>query len=129
MSNGTTVTMEVREEPKFVQFSTGDVIEGLLLNIDRIKVKDNAAIRYTVQQDDGQCVSFLGTHQLNTKLRTTDRGHRIEITCEGEDTMVKRGDNCMKVFNVKVSKEVVTRDAALLASSEIPEITDDDIPF
>jgi hypothetical protein len=121
--------MEVREEPKFVQFSTGDVIEGLLLNIDRIKVKDNAAIRYTVQQDDGQSVSFLGTHQLNTKLRTTDRGHRIEITCEGEDTMVKRGDNCMKVFDVKVSKEVVTRDAALLASSEIPEITDDDIPF
>ncbi len=123
MQNGTAVMIE-REEPKFVSFATGDVVEGVLLNIERIKVKDKPAIRYTVRLDDKTFASFVGTHHLNTKLRVDDIGHYVSITCQGEDTMVKRGDNCMKVFRVLVSENPVASRAAI--TTDGTEITDDD---
>jgi hypothetical protein len=125
MSTNGTPVMELREEPKFVQFSTGDVIEGNLFAMERIRVKEKLAIRYTVQEESGAMLAFIGTHQLNAKLRPTDLAHRVEIRCIGEDTMVKRGDNCMKVFEVRVSKDPVIRGAAI----DSTEITDDDIHF
>ena len=117
--------METREEPRFVQFGAGEIVAGTLIGIQPIIVRDKRAIRYTVQEDDGSFVAFIGTYQLNTKLRTDDRLKRIEIRCIGEDTMVKRGENCMKVFEVKVSKDRVKTNA------ENPDlgITDDDIPW
>jgi len=120
-----------REEPKFVSFATGDVIEGVLTDIERTNVKDkrtgavSSCVRYTVEEQDGKCVQFLGTHQLNSKLRPGDRGHAVSIRCEGEDTMVKRGDNCMKVFKVLVSEQPVS--AASVTDGML--ITDADIPF
>jgi hypothetical protein len=93
--------------------------------MERIRVKEKLAIRYTVQEESGAMLAFIGTHQLNAKLRPTDLAHRVEIRCIGEDTMVKRGDNCMKVFEVRVSKDPVIRGAAI----DSTEITDDDIHF
>jgi hypothetical protein len=124
MSNGAAVMeMETREDPRFVQFTTGEVIEGTLLKVEPVLIKDKRATRYTVQIDDGSLISFLGTWQINSKLRPDDRGHRISVHCIGEDTMVKRGENCMKIFEVQVSKKRVD------ASNSALEITDDDIPF
>jgi hypothetical protein len=120
--------MEIREESRFVKFKTGEVVEGVLFNIERVAVGNKPAVRYTVEEDGGEFVSFIGTFQLNTKLRVTDKGHRVEIRCLGEDTTVKRGDNCMKVFDVRVSKELV-KGAAIPAAADGTEITDDDIPF
>lgn len=111
-----------REEPRFVKFATGEVLEGILVSIQGATVGGKSAVRYTVLEEGGQYACFIGTHQLNTKLRAGDRGHRVEILCEGEDTMIKRGDNCMKVFRVKVSREPVTAVDPLM-------ISDDDIPF
>jgi hypothetical protein len=116
--------MEMREEPHFVQFVTGEMIEGTLLARDRVQVKGQAGVRYTVKLDNGTLVAFLGTYQLNTKLRLDDLMHRVEIRSIGEDVMVKRGDNCMKVFEVKVSK-----DRVVAPSGDSPEITGDDLPF
>lgn len=110
-----------------MQFSTGDFIEGTLTGIQQVQIKDKSAIRYIVQLDSGEMVCFLGTWQINSKLRPADKGHRIIVCCKGEDVMVKRGDNCMKVFEVQVSRERV--DGNHLPSSANPEITDDDIPF
>jgi hypothetical protein len=117
--------MEEREEPRFVKFTTGDVVEGVLSSLQRVTIGGKLAVKYIVQEDGGQYVQFIGTHQLNTKLRITDRGHRVEIRCEGEDTMVKKGDNCMKVFKVLVSRDAVAASAA----TDPLLITDDDIPF
>lgn len=128
---GAAMEMETREEPRFVQFNAGDVLEGVLMAIERMTVKDRAtgrdrsAIRYTVAEPDGGVCAFLGTYQLNTKLRPTDRGHRVVIRCEGEDVTVKRGDNQMKVFDVQVSKAPVPRSA----TCDDLGITDADIPF
>lgn len=118
--------METREEPKFVQFATGDVVEGTLVNMERIAVKDKPAIRYTVKRVN-EFLTFLGTYQLNTKLHREDLGHRVEIRCVGEDTMVKRGENCMKVFDVKVSRDPVSKARTDVIADT--EISDDDIPF
>jgi hypothetical protein len=123
MGNSTLEMIE-REEPRFVKFATGEIIEGTLLAVDALKIKDKTGVRYTVQLDSGELVGFLGTFQINTKLRREDRGHRIRVTCVGEDTMVKRGENCMKVFDIAVSKQRVTAGAA-----DALEIGDDDIPF
>lgn len=128
MSNVGEVKMVEREEPRFVQFNTGDVVDGVLTQIERVTVRDKPVVRYTVRKDDGFFVQFLGTHQINTKLRWEDRGHRISVACVGEDTMVKRGDNCMKVFKVLVSEKAVVNVPRAVASDGT-EITDDDIPF
>lgn len=113
--------MEERHDPRQISFSTGDVVEGILAGVERRTVKEKLGIRYSVLQNDGVLVCFWGTYQLNEKLRPADRGHYVSIRCEGEDTMVKRGDNCMKVFKVLVSKELA-KDGELY-------ITDGDIPF
>ncbi len=123
--------METRGEPRFVQFNAGDVVEGVLMGIERMTVKDRAtgrdrsAIRYTVAEGDGGTCAFLGTYQLNTKLRPSDRGHRVVIRCEGEDVTVKRGENQMKVFDVQVSKAPVSQSTAV----DNLGITDADVPF
>jgi len=113
--------MVEREEPRHVKFATGEVIEGILVSLERRVVEDKPGIYYTVLQADGVAVGFWGTHQLNTKLRPTDRGHQVSIRCEGTDTMVGRAGNNMKVFKVLVSKDLA-KDGELY-------ITDEDIPF
>jgi len=127
--------METREEPRFINFATGDTLEGELLSVEEIAVKEKRAVRYTLKEPDRDIwVCFLGTHMLNSKLRLSDVGHYVQITCEGEDTTVKRGENCMKVFDVKVSREKVH--AGLFKptepkpeSSDPASISDADIPF
>ena len=127
-SNGAALTMELREE-RFMQFKAGDVIEGVLMKIDRVTMgtPPKPAIRYTVKDDDGNLIAFNGTYQLNSKLLTQDRGHRIRVKYIGENAMVKRGENCMREFEVHVSKELATT-SAFSAGNDLG-ITDDDIPF
>ena len=112
--------MKEREEPRFMSFSTGDVVDGILVLKEKVMIKEKPAIRYTVKVDDGDFVAFLGTHQLNTKLRITDIGHFVSIRCEGEDTMVKRGENCMKVFRVLVSENPATDGDLYISDADIP---------
>jgi len=133
MADGKTLTMQTREEPRFVRFSTGDVIEGVLVKMERLNIRDkqtsqlSQAVRYTVSQDDGTDVAFIGTHQIDSKLRPDDRGHKVEIRCVGEDVTVKRGENFMKVFEVRVSKELAS--SASIPTVDSIEITDADILF
>jgi hypothetical protein len=133
MQNGTKVErqMEKREDSRFVKFAAGDVVSGVLVNIERIAVGDppKSAIRYTLLTDEGEYLSFLGTYQISTKLRLEDRGHYVEVRCIGEDTMVKRGQNCMKVFDVFVSKTPEKKASAAHVISDGTQINDDDIPF
>jgi hypothetical protein len=118
--------MVERMEPRFVNFLTGDVVEGVLCTAERVSIKEKPCIRYTVKQDDGFYVQLIGTHQLSTKLRTEDRGHYVSIRCEGEDVTVKKGDNCMKVFKVLISEKPAVNGVAFTDGTEI---TDNDIPF
>jgi hypothetical protein len=125
------VEMEERLEPKLISFSDGDICQGILTLVEKATVKDKLCVRYTVARTDGTEVCFLGTHQLNKKLKPDDCGHKVEIICTGEDQNVKRGDNCMKTFNVKVSKKLMRQVQLppVQESEVVLEITDNDIPF
>lgn len=124
------VEMRRVEAPRMIRFATGEAVEGVLMGRERITVSNKPVIRYTVKESDGELVTFLGTADLITKLRADFVGHLIRVKCIGEDTMVKRGDNCMKVFEVDVSvKPVGNMNAATVSAVDGLEITDDDIPF
>lgn len=126
-SSSSRVKMTERKDPVFVQFSDGDVVEGILTNVERIEVSNKPVTRFTVKQDDGELCSFLGTYQINSKLRPSDRGHRVSVRCEGSDSNVTRNGNAMKVFRVYVSDDPLVRPVA--ATEDPTQITDDDIPF
>lgn len=106
MADAREIEMVEREEPRFVRFEVGDVVEGILVEIRRLRVQGKPAVRYTVD-DDGQLCSFLGTYQINEKLRVTDIQKRIHIRYEGEDTSVMRAGRRMRNFRIFVSSDVV----------------------
>jgi hypothetical protein len=115
------IEMEERKEPTFVQFGVGEVVEGVFLGIEKIAIDQKPAIRYTVMQPDGELVSFLGTAQLNQKLRKADLAHYVVVRYEGDNAQAGRNGNAMKLFKVQVSKEDLPNAHGLL-------ITDADIP-
>ena len=46
--------MEERKEPKFVKFEMGEQVAGVLVNIEKIEMKDGgSSIRYTIE-DEGE---------------------------------------------------------------------------
>jgi hypothetical protein len=114
-----------RVEPRFVKFGApGEIVEGVLVGIKRINIDGKPAIKYLLDDDGEQC-TFLGTYQLNEKLRPADMGHKIVVRYEGLDTNVSRNGNPMRHFVVQISKNVINKAAAALNLG----ITDDDIPF
>lgn len=117
---------ERREPPPLFRFEKkGDRLEGILLQRTMVTIQGKPTVKYLVRRmDDSECV-FLGTVDITSKLRVTDIGHAFRITYVGEDTMVKRGDNYMRVFEVDVKSAPSIR----IAPETNPEITDDDIPF
>jgi hypothetical protein len=122
--------METRELPKFIQFNEGDFVEGIIIGIESCLVKGKKCTRYTVHPKEGLDVSFIGTNQLDRKLRVNDLGHFAKIYCKGEDPNVQKGDNRMKLFDVKVSKHVIEGAPLLPVQNQVnPEITEEDIPF
>lgn len=122
MSMNGSFNMVERKEPKFVQFGAGESVAGVLVAIEKAMVGGKPAARYVVQDiESGELSAFLGTAQINTKLRRTDLGHMIDIRCEGTDRNVVKNGNPMKVFRVLVSDKPCTEAASVY-------ITDDDIP-
>lgn len=127
--------MQERKEPDFISFADGEEVTGILLGIDRITLEktQQTANRYTVQDiDSGDLYAFLGTHQIDMKIKPRDIGHVIQVRCEGVDTSVTRNGNAMKKFKVLVSDKPY-RDAAKLARGRQLEdgtyITNEDIGF
>jgi hypothetical protein len=127
--------MVERIEPRFVKFEdAGDMIEGRLVKIERIKTEGGTAARYTVEQPDFEEVCFLGVHQIDSKVRMDDKGHYIKVIYGGESKTVSKSGNAMKEFAVKVSKKLVVRDvdenfSEFVVSTTGVEICDADIPF
>jgi hypothetical protein len=133
---GTTVerlqalNMIERKEPSLVKFAEGERIVGVLLRIERIEVDKKPVTRYIVENlDGGELVQFLGTYQINAKLRTNDVGHVIDVRYEGEDLNVVRNGNSMRRFKVLVSDTRLGDEAPAVAGVDGTLITDDDIRF
>lgn len=124
-------------KPELVRFETGDCLEGVLLQRNRVTLAGRPAIQYLLEKPNGLVVKFNGTADIIEKLRADDVGHFVSIACIGEDTTVRRGENCMKVFEIYRSKAPVGKVRADSAGNvkvepparDNPEITDEDIPF
>jgi len=137
-----------RHDPQFIEFDTeGMTVGGVLMSIEKIDVakKDNdgkplmdgqgqpltqKALRYTLfdldaERDGKNPLScFLGTHQINSKIRPTDKGKLMMVRFEGKDNNVQKNGNAMKVFRVFISNLPARKD--LVAATQI---TDEDISF
>lgn len=128
--------MQERKEPTFVKFETeGEFAEGVLLGIEQIEVGEDRkrAIRYTVRDPKTrEAFAFLGTHQINTKITTEDKGHYVQVMYSGTDDNVQRNGNSMRLFRVLVSdKPYVNLAPARKVNTATDDtgITDEDIPF
>lgn len=123
--------LKERKEPRFVKFGDGESIRGVLVAVERITVKNDRGqqqvSRYTLREEwTDEMLAFLGTYDIDTKLKPADVGKLMEIRCEGSDQNVTRNGNAMKRFKILVSDNRVDR---AQAAGLTPEITDDDIPF
>lgn len=98
--------------PEMFKFTRqGEELTGVLVNIEPTTVKNpeggsSETIEYMLQDDRGERVTFLGTNDLNKKIRADHIGHCIAIKYERNDnSFTKPGQNAAKVFKVMVSKE------------------------
>ena len=122
-----TYGLKERTEPQFVKFEVGDVVEGVLTRIDTVEVGDKKqrATRYTVENvNNRDLFSFLGSYQIDVKLRPNDVGHFIQVEYIGDDQQVKRNGNAMKMFKVLVSERPIGNKLA-----DGTFITNDDVAF
>lgn len=123
---GNSFEMEERKDPTFVQFGDGETLTGVLVNIERIEVSKKQVSRFTLADvETSELSSFLGTYQLDSKIRRSDLGHVLEVRCEGKDPKVTKNGNAMKLFRVRVSNRKVQEVQAL---EDGTYITDDDLP-
>ena len=86
--------------------SPGDYLRGRLINIETVDIGGKPTLRYVVQDQDGdRIVSFLGTVDLITKIRSSDIGRILEIRYERNDTPTAPGKNPIKRFKVLAEKD------------------------
>jgi hypothetical protein len=100
------VELEERTGAEIFRFeNAGDSLRGTLIDIEVAEIGGKPTTRYIFQDEDGnRTVSFLGTVDLNTKIRASDVGKRIEIRYGGKDPQTEAGKNAIKRFKVYVQK-------------------------
>jgi len=91
-----------RAGPAIFRFENpGDYIRGRLINIDTADIGGKPTLKYVLQDEaDNRIVSFLGTVDLNTKIRRSDVGKMLEIRYERKDRHADEGKNAIKRFKV-----------------------------
>lgn len=107
--------------PEMFSFTApGETIAGTMLSIDTVTVKGKRVTQYLLRLDDDRRIQLLATYDLGRKLQIEHIGRFVEIVYIGENKEVRKGENYLREFRVKVEK-------AKIQNSH--EITDADIPF
>jgi hypothetical protein len=98
--------MVERTGPEIFRFEApGDYLRGRLLEIETTDINGKPTLKYIVRdEEEDRIFSFLGTVDLNTKIRPSDIGRILEIRYGGKDTDVEPGKNAIKRFKVFVEK-------------------------
>ena len=97
-----------RTGPEIFRFeSSGDCLRGQLLNIETADISGKPTLKYIVRDetDEGKLFSFLGTVDLNLKIRSSDVGKVLEVQYVGKDAETEVGKNPIKRFKVFVQKD------------------------
>lgn len=133
--------MEERQGFEFMNFNEGDHLAGTLLEAgpETIEVPDESnpkrkirktVFNYLIEERDGaeydettgKLYKITQTKGMENKLRASDVGKLVFITCTGRDERYQRNGNAMKTFRIQVSKGPAPALSGL-------GITDSDIPF
>jgi hypothetical protein len=101
------VEMEERTGAEIFRFeNAGDSLTGTLLAMEDVEIGGKPTVSFIFQDEDSaRTVSFLGTVDLNTKIRASDIGKRIQIRYGGKDPQTEAGKNAIKRFKVYVQKD------------------------
>ena|SRR5256885_10891987 len=101
------VELEERTGPEMFRFETpGDYLRGRLNAIETVDIAGKPTLRYIVHdEDEGRLFSFLGTVELNKKIRSSDVGKVLEIRYGGTNSETQPGKNPIKLFKVFVEKD------------------------
>jgi len=100
------IEMVERTGPEIFRFETpGEYLRGRLLEIETTEINGKPTLKYVVRdEEEDRLFSFLGTVDLNKKIRPSDVGLILEIRYGGKDAAVGPGKNPMKRFKVFVEK-------------------------
>jgi len=97
----------------------GDSVAGVLIASDKVIVRGKVVTQYLLRlEGSNKLAKILATFDLAQKLRPEHIGRFVELTFVGENKEVKKGDNYLREFRVRVEK-----------AQNNPEISDEDIPF
>jgi hypothetical protein len=101
------VEMVERTGPEIFRFEkAGDYLRCRLIEIETADISGKPTLRYIVSnEDDGKLCTFLGTVDLNTKIRASDMGKVLEIRYGGLESQSGPGKNPIKRFKVFVEKD------------------------
>jgi hypothetical protein len=97
---------EVKAPEQFQFTKPNQYLEGVLISIEPVTVKEKSAIEYMFVQENGERITCLGTNDLNKKIHPGHIGYMMHIRYERDDTSFqKAGQNAMKIFKVLVSEQ------------------------
>ena len=100
------VELVERAGPEIFRFENpGDYLRGRLITIETTDIGGKPTLRYIVHdEEEDRLYSFLGTVDLNTKIRPSDASKVVEIRFVGQDSDSAQGKNPIKRFKVLVEK-------------------------
>jgi len=95
-----------RTGPEIFRFEApGDYVRGRLISMENTHINGKSALKYVLHDlEEDRFYSFLGTVDLNTKIRPTDVGKVLEVRYERQDSPSDNGKNPLKHFKVFVEK-------------------------
>ena len=101
------VELEERTGTEIFRFEVpGDYLRGRLINIETVDLGGKPTLRYIMHdEEEDRIYSFLGTVDLNTKIRSSDVGKILEIRYGGKDPNPEPGKNPIKRFKVFAQKD------------------------
>ncbi len=93
--------------PEIFRFETpGDYLRGRLISIETTDIVGKTTLKYIVHdEEEDRILSFLGTVDLNKKIRESDIGKILEIRYGGTDPDAGQGKHPIKRFKVSVEKD------------------------
>jgi hypothetical protein len=101
-TTNTPVELVERTGPEIFKFENpGDCLRGRLITIETTDIGGKPTLRYIVHdEEEDRLFSFLGTVDLNTKLRPSDISKIVDIRYVGQDSEAGQGKNPIKRFKV-----------------------------
>lgn len=101
------VELVERTGPEIFRFENpGDYLRGRLIAVETTDMAGKPTLRYIVHdEEEDRLFSFLGTVDLNIKLRKSDISKIVEVQYVGQDPESAQGKNPIKRFKVFAEKE------------------------